>query len=256
MKKIVNMKLSDLLIIDIETVPVELSFVNLNPAWKSLFIQKATKIVPFQENPAEMYKKRAGIWAEFGKIVCIGVGVFRLVDPLGWELDLFSFAGYAEVEILRDFALFCESRTKDIPGFRFAGHNIREFDLPFIGRRMLINGIPLPVSLQLQDKKPWEITHFDTMAYWKFGDYKNYTSLDLLAQVLNIPTPKQGISGADVQDLYYQQNNLPAIIDYCKKDVVATARIIQRFLNLPPVGDEQVKRLQTYKGAAMFTTLS
>lgn len=236
------MKLSDLLIIDIETVPAEKTYDHLNQQWKALFTDKATKTVPFLENPAEIYQKRGGIWAEFGKIVCIGIGIFRWVDPVGWELDLFSFAGHEEVEILRNFAVFCEKQANNQPGFGFAGHNIREFDLPFIGRRMLINGVPLPISLQLQNKKPWELSHhFDTMAYWKFGDYKSYISLELLANVLGIDTPKQGISGADVQHLYYEQNNLPAIVAYCKKDVIATARIIQRYLNLPPVGDGQIK---------------
>jgi hypothetical protein len=256
MYKIVNMKLTDLLIIDIETIPDKASYGQLDDAWKQLFNDKATKTVPFQGNIEEIYKKRAGIWAEFGKVVCIGAGFFLPLPSEQWELQLFSFSSHIEVQILRDFTLFCETWQPRNREFRFAGHNIREFDIPFLGRRMLINRLPLPESLRLQDKKPWEVSHFDTLGYWKFGDYKNYISLHLLANVLQIPSPKQGISGADVQDLYYQQNNLQGIVDYCKQDVLATARIIQRLMNLPPVEDSQVKSLQDPNWGTMFTTLS
>lgn len=250
------MKLTDLLIIDIETIPSKESYGNLDDSWKQLFNDKATKTVPFQENMEEIYKKRAGIWAEFGKVVCIGAAFFLPTPSEQWELQLFSFSGHAEVQILRDFTLFCETWQSRNQDFRFAGHNIREFDIPFISRRMLINGLPLPESLRLQDKKPWEVNHFDTLGYWKFGDYKNYISLHLLANVLQIPSPKQVISGADVQDLYYQHKNLQGIVAYCKQDVLATARIIQRFMNLPPVGDSQVIGWCDPYWGTMFTTLS
>jgi len=256
MYKIVNMKLTDLLIIDIETIPAKESYGHLDDNWKQLFNDKATKTVPYEGKIEEFYKKRAGIWAEFGKVVCIGAAFFQSTPSEHWELQLFSFSGHTEVQILRDFTLFCETWQSQKQEFRFAGHNIREFDIPFIGRRMLINGLPLPESLRLQDKKPWEVTHFDTLGYWKFGDYKNYISLHLLANVLQIPSPKQGISGADVQDLYYQHNNLQGIVDYCKQDVLATARIIQRLMNLPPVEDNQVKIWRDFNWSTMFTTLS
>ncbi len=250
------MKLTDLLIIDIETIPAKESYHHLNDDWKLLFNDKATKTMPYQGNIEEFYKKRAGIWAEFGKVVCIGAAFFQSTQSEQWELQLFSFSGHTEVQILRDFSLFCETWQSRNREFRFAGHNIREFDIPFIGRRMLINGLPLPESLRLQDKKPWEVTHFDTLGYWKFGDYKNYISLHLLANVLQIPSPKQGISGANVQDLYYQHNNLQGIVDYCKQDVLATARIIQRLMNLPSVEDNQVKSGRDSNWSTMFTTLS
>ena len=250
------MKLNDLLIIDIETVPAKSCYTDLDDAWKLLFSDKAAKTVPFQGSVEEIYKKRAGIWAEFGKVVCIGAGFFLTLPSEQLELQLFSFSGHNEAQILRDFTLFCETRQSRNREFRYAGHNIREFDIPFLGRRMLINGLPLPESLRLQDKKPWEVSHFDTLGYWKFGDYKNYISLHLLANVLQIPSPKQGISGADVQDLYYQHNNLQGIVDYCKQDLLATARIIQRLMNLPPVENSQVKSRQDSSWGTMFTTLS
>ena len=250
------MKLTDLLIIDIETIPAKESFGHLDEAWKQLFHDKATKTMPYQGNIEEFYKKRAGIWAEFGKVVCIGAAFFLPTPSDHWDLQLFSFSGHNEEKILSDFTVFCETWQSQNREFRFAGHNIREFDIPFIGRRMLINGLPLPESLRLQDKKPWEVSHFDTLGYWKFGDYKNYISLHLLANVLQIPSPKQGISGADVQDLYYQNNNLQGIVDYCKQDVLATARIIQRLMNLTPVGDSRVKNWWDSDWGTMFTTLS
>jgi len=248
------MNISDLIVLDIETVPAKPSFADLSAEWQALFSEKASKIVPFQGEMEDFYKKRAGIWAEFGKIVCIVAGVFSEPEPGKELLQLISFAAEAEVQILSDFSLFCAKTFSERPGVRFAGHNIREFDIPFIGRRMLINGLPLPQPFQIQDKKPWELMHLDTLQFWKWGDYKHYISLDLLASVLQIPSSKTGITGSQVQDVYYRDNNLAGIVDYCRQDVVATTRVIQKLHQLPPILDEQVTILEFHPDT-MFTTL-
>ena len=248
------MNISDLIVLDIESVPAKPTFADLSAEWQALFSEKASKIVPFQGEMEDFYKKRAGIWAEFGKIVCIVVGVFSEPEPGKQLLQLISFAADDEVQILSDFSLFCAKTFSVRPGLRFAGHNIREFDIPFIGRRMLINGLPLPQPFQIQDKKPWELMHLDTLQFWKWGDYKHYISLHLLASVLQIPSSKTGITGSQVQDVYYRDSNLEGIVDYCRQDVVATTRVIQKLHQLPPISDEQVTILEFHPDT-MFTTL-
>jgi hypothetical protein len=254
MYKIFYMNISDLIILDIETVPAHPSFSDLSSEWKALFTEKASKIVPFHEEMEDLYKKRAGIWAEFGKVVCIVVGVFSKPEQGKQILNLISFYAHDEVQLLRDFSLFCVKSFAVNPGLRLAGHNIREFDIPFIGRRLLINGLPLPKPFQIQDKKPWELMQLDTLQFWKWGDYKNYISLHLLASVLQIPSSKNGITGEQVQDEYYRKGNLEGIVDYCRQDVVATTRVIQKLHQLPPIGDEQVSFLE-FHPETMFTTL-
>lgn len=233
--------LKDLLLIDIETVPAVPSFTELDPVWQSLFCDKITKTVPEDTNPEEVYRKKAGILAEFGKIICISTAFFHQDEQGVWHLKMKSIAGDNEVEILSIFTDLCDKLYRISPNFQFAGHNIREFDIPYIGRRMLINHQPLPPYLRIQDKKPWEVKMVDTMNWWKFGDHKNYVSLHLLATVLGIPTSKTDIDGSMVQDVYYQEKDLQRIINYCQQDVVVTANIILRFQNLPLLKPEHIQ---------------
>lgn len=223
--------LTELLLIDVETVPGAPSFAELDPDWQSLFLDKNAKTVPEDIDPEEIYRKKAGILSEFGKIVCISTAFFYEDEQQGLSLKIKSFSGDNEVEILRLFTELCLKMEKHSRNFQFAGHNIKEFDIPYIGRRMLINGLPLPGSLQLQDRKPWEVKMFDTMNWWKFGDNKNYVSLHLLASVLGLPSSKTDMDGSKVQDVYYQDRDLPRIVDYCQRDVIVTANIILRFLH-------------------------
>ena len=232
--------LKDLLFIDIETVPAVPSFTELDPVWQSLFCDKISKTVPEDMEPSEAYRKKAGILAEFGKIICISTA-FLYQDEGEWRLKIKSIAGDHEVEILRIFTDLCDKLYKINSNFQFAGHNIREFDIPYIGRRMLINHLSLPHYLNIQDKKPWEIKMVDTMNWWKFGDHKNYVSLHLLAHVLGIPTSKTDMDGSMVQDVYYQEKDLPRIINYCQQDVIVTANIVLRFQNLPILNPENIQ---------------
>lgn len=233
--------LSDLLIIDIETVPARPAFADLDPDWQSLFLDKIAKTVPEDSDPEDIYRKKAGILAEFGKIICISTAFFYDKPAGGKGLKMKSIYGEDEVEILRNFTDLCTKMFQYHRNFQFGGHNIREFDIPYICRRMLIQGLALPEFLRLQDKKPWEVRMFDTLSWWKFGDNKNYVSLHLLANVLGIPSSKSDINGADVQDVYYKERNLDRIVAYCQRDVVVTANIILRFQHLPLLTEDNIQ---------------
>ncbi len=225
--------ITELLLIDIETVPCFPSFAGMDSNWQILFRDKVSKTVPEDMDPEEIYRKKAGILAEFGKIVCISTALFYEEEDKALSLKIKSIYGDDEVEILRSFTELCNRMYQHNRQFQFAGHNIKEFDIPYICRRLLINRLPLPEYLQLHDKKPWEVKMFDTLNWWKFGDHKNYVSLHLLANVLGIPSSKSDMDGSMVQDVYYKDQDLPRIATYCQHDVLVTANVILRFLNKP-----------------------
>ena len=225
----------DLFLLDIETVPQYQDHNTLPEEGAKLFFDKISKTVPENFDREEVYLQKAGILAEFGKIICISTGFFYSDTSGNTCLKIKSIYGHDEVDILKQFIELTNKFCKLKPKFQFAGHNIREFDIPYICRRMVINHIPLPVCLNIYGAKPWEICMTDTMQWWKFGDYKNYTSLHLLASVLGVPTSKDDIDGSMVQHVYYKEKNIERIVSYCEKDVVVVARIIQRFKNLPLV---------------------
>jgi hypothetical protein len=232
--------ITELLLLDIETVPQSVSFAGLDSGWQALFSEKTSKIVPEDMSVAESYRKKAGILAEFGKIICISTAFFYENEDKELSLKMKSIYGNDEVEILRIFTDLCNKMYQLNRHFQFGGHNIKEFDIPYICRRLLINRLPLPEYLQLHDKKPWEVKMFDTLNWWKFGDNKNYVSLHLLANVLGIPTSKTDMDGSMVQDVYYQEHDLPRIVEYCQRDVIVTANIILRFKGLPLLADERI----------------
>ena len=223
------MNINQILFLDIETVPLVYNYNELNTDYKKLWDLK------WQYNkeitPEQQYAK-AGIYAEFAKVVCICVGYFN-----GKEFRLKSFYGDDEKALLQDFKSTVEKHFAD---YAMCAHNGKEFDFPFMCRRMLINGIALPELLNIQGKKPWEIQHLDTMELWKFGDYKSYTSLQLLATVFNIPTPKDDIDGSQVAKVYYEEKNLERIKTYCLKDVITVARLLQKMRGENALKDEQI----------------
>lgn len=231
---------TDILLLDIETVPQSESYSGLDPGWQLLFREKISKTMPEDNDPEQNYRKKAGIFAEFGRIICISTAFFYQDENGETALKMKSISGNDEVEILSSFTGLCNKMYQHNRGFQFGGHNIKEFDIPYICRRMLINGLALPPCLQLHDKKPWEVKMFDTMNWWKFGDNKNYISLHLLATVLGIPTSKTDMDGGMVQDVYYKENDLERITAYCQKDVVVTANIILRFLNHPLLREDRI----------------
>ena len=222
-------EIANILFLDIETVPLVYNYDELQEPFKKLWDLKWQ--YHKEVTPEQQYAK-AGIYAEFAKIVCICVGYFN-----GKEFRIKSFYGDDEKLLLQDFK---QTLEKHFTEHVLCAHNGKEFDFPFMCRRMLINQIGLPDILQLQGKKPWEIPHLDTLELWKFGDYKNYTSLQLLAAIFNIPTPKDDIDGSQVATVYYEEKNLERIKIYCAKDVVTVARLLQKMRGEQALRDEQI----------------
>lgn len=229
-----NLQFSQVLFLDIETVSAHPKYDDLSERMKKLWEKKSQKIRKAETETAEELYPRAAIYAEFGKIIVISVGFLN-----GNEFRLKSFYGDDEKILLEEFAELL-NRYYNYADSMLCAHNGKEFDFPYIARRMILNGIELPLILQMAGKKPWEIKHLDTMELWKFGDYKNYTSLDLLTAIFDIPTPKDDIDGSMVGEVYWQQNDLERIKEYCQKDVLAIAQLMRRYLNEPLIADENV----------------
>lgn len=229
-----NLQFSQVLFLDIETVPAVPSFHDLSERMQKLWSKKAEKLKKDETETPESIYDRAGIYAEFGKIIVISVGFLN-----GNEFRIKSYYGDDEKLLLEEFAELL-NRYYNYPDSMLCAHNGKEFDFPYIARRMIINGIDLPLILQMAGKKPWEIRHLDTMELWKFGDYKNYTSLDLLTAIFDIPTPKDDIDGSMVGKVYWEDKDLERIREYCQKDVLAIAQLMRRYLNQPLIKDEHV----------------
>jgi predicted PolB exonuclease-like 3'-5' exonuclease len=219
-----KINLRNILFLDIETVPENASFEELSEEKKELFEQK-TKYQRKEDQTPEEFYERAGIWAEFGKIICVSVGYFTFKNDIR-TFRVTSFFG-DEKQLLTDFCNLLNNHFSN-PEHLLCGHNAKEFDFPFLARRMIINGIKIPEKLNLFGKKPWEVSHLDTLELWKFGDYKHYTSLKLLTNILNIPSPKDDIDGSQVAEVFYVEKDIDRIIRYCEKDVVAVAQILLR----------------------------
>jgi len=222
-----SVKLDKVLFLDIETVPQTYQFSDLDEKSKELFEMKTRFMQNETKSFNDLYNERGGIYAEFGKIVCISVG-FVTSQSTGKQIRMKSFYHEDEETLLIQFKKLLEEHY-NTPYHILCGHNAKEFDFPYLCRRMLIHGIALPEALNIAGKKPWEINHLDTMELWKFGDFKAYTSLALLCHVFKIPTPKDDISGADVARVYFEEKDLERIKVYCEKDVVA---LIQLFLRM------------------------
>jgi 3'-5' exonuclease len=219
----------NILFLDIETVPGQ------------MILKKQEDELEFDEI-AETYAQRAGIYSEYGKIVCLTIGyLVRPQDGSPTVLRLKSFTNHNEAFLLQDFADLLNKYYNNPDKFAFCGHNIKEFDIPYICRRMMIGGVELPRMLDISGKKPWETKHLiDTLELWKFGDMKNYTSLNLLTHVFGIPSPKDDMDGSDVAGVYWNDRDLDRIAQYCEKDVVATVQLFLKFKRLPLLDDSQV----------------
>ena len=223
------MNFNNILFLDIETVSQQSSYEELDNEWKELWDHKTRYLIknPESETPETLYP-RAAIYAEFGRIVCISCGCLQ---GSGEEkkLTLKSYSGDDEKKLLQQFADMIEKWWTE-PAKGLCAHNGKEFDYPYLCRRMIVNGVVVPEALKLHGKKPWEVKHLmDTMEMWKFGDFKSYTSLKLLAKVLGIPSPKDDIDGSMVNDVYYVQKDLDRIVEYCQKDVITLAQVLLRF---------------------------
>ena len=234
-----NINYSKILFFDIETVPLEYDFKNLDERGQDLWSKKTRFIQERESLSAEEVYDRAGIYAEFGKVVCISMG-FVLQKEGETQIRLKSIANEDESTLLNEFIDLLNSYY-NTPDFMFCAHNGKEFDIPFLCRRILIHGKKMPKMLNVSGKKPWEIKHLDTMELWKFGDFKNYTSLDLLTYVFKIPTPKDDMDGSQVAKVFYEDKNLDRIIHYCEKDVVATIQLFRKYQSEPFIDDEFIQ---------------
>ena len=235
---LLNIDLTKILFLDIETVPQVADYSKLDDTTAMLWDDKAGKLSKQEKTGEEMYE-RAGIYAEFGKIICISVGYLNLREGGKREFRMRSFYGDDEKQLLSEFADMLNNHYSS-PTQLLCGHNAKEFDFPYIARRMVINHIQVPNILNMVGKKPWEVQHLDTMELWKFGDWKSYTSLKLLTHVLGVPTPKTDIEGKDVARVYYEEKDLERIEKYCKRDTLAVAQLLLRFRGEPLLEEDQI----------------
>ena len=231
-----KLNLETILFLDIETVPEVEHFSDLSSEKQDLWAQKSQYQRKEDFSPEEYYH-RAGIWAEFGKIICISVGYFA-PEETSRSFRITTFSG-EEDSILKQFKSLLKTHFNH-PKHLLCAHNGKEFDFPYIARRMLIHNISLPYKLNLFGKKPWEVPHLDTLELWKFGDYKHYTSLKLLTNVLGIPSPKDDIDGSEIYSVYYNDKNIHRIIDYCQKDTLAVAQILLRLRGEALLGQHEI----------------
>lgn len=234
------MNFSNILFLDIETVSQVSTYDELDAEWKELWDHKTRYLIknPEAETSETLYP-RAAIYAEFGKIICISCGCIQGTGE-DRKLVIKSYSGDDEKQILKEFAQMLQGWSGTSDKFLCA-HNGKEFDYPFLCRRMIINGVEIPEVLKISGRKPWEVRHLDTMELWKFGDYKSYTSIKLLAKVLGIPSPKDDIDGSMVNAVYWQEKNINRIVEYCQKDVVTLTQVLLRFHCQPLIKPDNVE---------------
>jgi len=236
-EKLHKIKLSNILFLDIETVPLYSNFNELSPTMQELWDKKSKRLQTDTNQAAEVYKN-AGIFAEFGKIICISVAYAKQQNST-LNLRVTSFAGDNEHQLLSDFIELVSKHFNKEQHYLCA-HNGKEFDFPFIARRLLVNNLPIPANIDTRGIKPWDVKHLDTLDLWRFGDYKNYTSLKLLAEIFGIPSPKDDIDGSVVHEYFWEHNDLPRIVNYCQKDVIAVVQLFQKYRGETPVADENI----------------
>ena len=229
--------LENILFLKIETVPETTNFRLLSEQAQDLFAAKTAYKGKADDLSAEDYYDRAGIWAEFGKIVCISVGYLTTTTD-GRQFRVRSFSG-DENELLLEFKSLLDGHFSAAQ-HKLCAHNGKEFDFPFIARRMLKHQLELPYTLQLMGKKPWEVPHLDTLELWKFGDFKHYTSLKLLAHFFGIPSPKDDMDGSDVARVYYEEKDLGRIVRYCEKDVITLTQVYLKLMLQPPLREDEI----------------
>jgi uncharacterized protein YprB with RNaseH-like and TPR domain len=233
------MNFNNILFLDIETVSQFETYEHMPADWKEMWDTKAQFLLRNKETEtSETIYERAGIYAEFGKIICISCGCLQ-GNGEDKKLVIKSYCNTDEKKLLTEFADMLQKWSGDADKYLCA-HNGKEFDYPYICRRMIINGIEIPEALKIAGRKPWEVRHLDTLEFWKFGDYKNYTSLKLLAKVLGVASPKDDIDGSQVNSVYWKEKDLDRIVTYCQKDVVTLTQVMLRFHCKPLLKPENI----------------
>jgi 3'-5' exonuclease len=234
--------LKEILFLDIETVPIRPEFSFLSEGMQAEWARKAKFVksaIEGNTDPELLFAERAGIFSEFAKVVCIGFGsLYNAGD--NWKMRLKALVNDDEKIMLNNFCEVVSKFAKHYKDLRFCGHNIKEFDMPFLCRRMIINGVGLPECMQVAGKKPWEVSHLDTIDMWRFGDHKNFTSLSLLAEVLGIPSPKSDLDGSMVASVYWKEKDLARIGKYCMQDVLTSAKVYLRLKGIHATDIEPV----------------
>ncbi len=234
-----HISLNSLLFIDIETTSNKSDFKELSSELQILWSEKISKTEPENRDLSGTYSERAALFAEFGRIVCISVGYFPSGERQKFRVK--SFAGADEKAVLSGFFGAVSGFEKSMYTLKFCGHNIQEFDIPYICRRALIHALPLPNVLQISGKKPWEMPVVDTMQLWRFGAYRDYISLRLLTGILDISTPKDDIDGSQVGEVFWHEKDIQRIATYCQKDVIAVAQLMLRFKIKPLLEDQNIE---------------
>lgn len=202
------------------------------------------------DNFEDHYRARAALYPEFGKIVCLVIGVIFVDDKDKQEkLKLKTLCGRHEDKLLAEAAPIIDKFDS------LVGHNSKEFDFPYLCKRFYVHGIQLPQILNIAGKKPWEVSLIDTMELWRFGSFKGSTSLELFAHCLGLPSPKQDMTGADVAKVYYEMfdhmkdGELPfeaesaaiqKIGKYCQGDVVTLANCYRKLKYQSVIASENV----------------
>jgi predicted PolB exonuclease-like 3'-5' exonuclease len=233
--------LRNILFIDIETVSQVSHLDLLDERLKGLWLKKASYLQNTDNlSDEDFYLKRASIYAEFGKIICIGIGGIFFDDNQEPTLRIKMIGGDSEADILGQFKTIIE-KHKAAANLMLCAHNGKEFDFPYICRRMLVNGITLPRILQVSGRKPWEINHLDTLDLWKFGDYKHYTPLDLLACIFDLPECKIEASGDQINHLYYIEKDIPRIERYCAEDVKVLTQLYMKMNSWPLINENNIE---------------
>jgi len=234
-----QVKIENILFLDIETVPQYPDFENVPDKFREFWDKKSSYFRDENQTAEDVYQ-RAGIYSEFGKVICISAGFF-IIKNGEKKLRLKSFYGDDEKKVLEEFSAMLQKFNSSNSDLMLCAHNGKESDFPYISRRMLINGLKLPKLLDIAGKKPWEVNFLDTMELWKFGDYKNYTSLNLLTHIFNIPTPKDDIDGSQVGNVFWEDKNHERIAIYCEKDVIATAQLMLKYHLLPLIPEKNIQ---------------
>ncbi len=232
-----NIQLHRLLFIDIETVSHYKAFDEAPSEWQELW--KSKMRFSEKEDHAELYKDRAALYAEFSKIVCVGLGYFsKTDDEMVFRQKVIHAA--TEKEILEQLSELINQYFGNMNLNKLCGHNIKQFDIPFLCKRYIVNGLKLPSLLNIHNVRPWEMPFLDTLQLWQFGDYKQRTSLNLLAQTLGIETPKPSNKPIDIHEIYWEENNLEQLIEFAKNDVLATARVVLKLMGKENISDDKI----------------
>ena len=230
----------NILFVDIETVTAQPAYDQLSPVMQHAWQRKAKALHrPDDMTIDDFYFARGGIYAEFGKIVVISVGFFHALEDNTTELRIKCISGDNEKDLLKNFN---DTVLKfDQKKLQLCAHNGKEFDFPYLCRRMLANAVALPASLDLSGMRSWQVPHIDTMQLWKFGDYKSYTPLELLAAVFGLESnDTDAIEGSDINRIYHRENNLGKINRFCQRNIGLLAQVYLRLKSLPTLDPKHI----------------